>query len=171
MHKLYNRQYFIHSIIVLLIMNLFFFLTMGDISSSGKFLFVRKSIVCAIAIYAVQFVLQYPFFHKRWAVNFLFFGWWYLFAFLKCIVIGGVGSGIYEKEIFIGTYGTAGVISLQYYIEKYTNNKSALFVLDAFLLLLCMPPVITYAHYLIYGYPIIYEEMMAVYNTNIKEAV
>ena len=171
MHKLYNRQYFIHSIIVLAIMNLFFFLTVGDISSSGKFLFVRKSIVCAIAIYITQFVVQQPFFHKRWLLNFLFMGWWYIFAFIKCIAIGGFGAGLYEKEIFIGTYGTAGFIAWQYFLEKYTNNKSALLVLDAFMLLLCMPPVITYVHYLIYGYPIIYEEMLAVYNTNIKEAM
>ena len=171
MHKLYNRQYFIHSIIVLAIMNLFFFLTVGDISSSGKFLFVRKSIVCAIAIYITQFVVQQPFFHKRWLLNFLFMGWWYIFAFIKCIAIGGFGAGLYENEIFIGTYGTAGFIAWQYFLEKYTNNKSALLVLDAFMLLLCMPPVITYVHYLIYGYPIIYEEMLAVYNTNIKEAM
>ena len=171
MHKLYNRQYFIHSIIVLAIMNLFFFLTVGDISSSGKFLFVRKSIVCAIAIYITQFVVQQPFFHKRWLLNFLFMGWWYIFAFIKCIAIGGFGAGLYENEIFIGTYGTAGFIALQYYFEKYANNKSALLVVDAFMLLLCMPPVITYVHYLIYGYPIIYEEMLAVYNTNIKEAM
>ena len=59
-HKLFDRQYFIHSLVVLMIMNLFFFLTVGDISSSGKFLFVRKSIVCAIAIYAVQFVTGAP---------------------------------------------------------------------------------------------------------------
>ena len=60
---------------------------------------------------------------------------------------------------------------LQYYIEKYANNKSVFLVGDALLLLLCMSPVITYVHYLIYGYPIIYEEMLAVYNTNIKEAM
>lgn len=171
MHKLYNRQYFIPSIIVLAIMNLFFFLTVGDISSSGKFLFVRKSIVCAVAIYITQFVVQQPFFHKRWLLNFLFMGWWYIFAFIKCIAIGGFGAGLYENEIFIGTYGTAGFIVLQYYIEKYANNKSVFLVVDALLLLLCMPPVITYVHYLIYGYPIIYEEMLAVYNTNIKEAM
>jgi predicted transcriptional regulator len=57
---------------------------------------------------------------------------------------------------------------MTYYIEKYANNKSVFLVGDALLLLLCMSPVITYVHYLIYGYPIIYEEMLAVYNTNIK---
>ena len=169
--KLFDRQYFIHSVFVFLIMNIFFFLTVGDISSSGKFLFVRKSIVCALAIYITQFVLQQPFFHKRWLLNFLFMGWWYLFAFIKCIIIDDGSAGIYEKEIFIGTYGAAAFIALQYYFEKYIIKKRALLVVDALMLLLCIPPVITYVHYIIYGYPIIYEEMLAVYNTNIREAM
>ena len=171
MRKIYNRQYFVHSIVVLLLMNSFFFLTIGDISSSGKFLFIRKSIACAIAIYVTQFVVQQPFFNKRWLLSFLFMGWWYLFAFIKCIVIDGDRVGIYEKEIFIGTYGAAVFIVLQYYFETCINKKSALLLIDAFLLLLCIPPVITYIHYFIYGYPIIYEEMLAVYNTNVKEAM
>lgn len=68
-------------------------------------------------------------------------------------------AGIYEKEIFIGTYGTTAFIALQYYFEKYIIKKRALLVVDALMLLLCIPPVITYVHYIIYGYPIIYEEM------------
>ena len=170
-HRLFDRQYFIHSLVALMIMNLFFFLTIGDISSSGKFLFIRKSIVCAIAIYAVQILIGHPFFHRRWLLNFLFMGWWYLFVLIKYMVIDGGGADLYENEIFIGTYGTAAFIALQYCFEAYINKNSALLVVDALLLLLCMPPVVTYVHYAVYGYPIIYEEMLAVYNTNLKETM
>ena len=171
MRNLYNRQYFIHSIIVFIIMNVFFWGTVGDISSSGKLLFVRKSMMCAIALYIAQFVVRQPFFHRRWLANFLFMGWWYSFAVIKYFAIDKGGAALYENEIFIGTYGTAAFIVLQYYFEKYINESRALLVADAFQLLLCLPPVITYVHYWVYGYPIIYEEMLAVYNTNYKETI
>ena len=171
MFRLFNKQYAIHSVMALVMMNLFFFGTLGDISSTGKFLFIRKSIVCAIAIYATQMLVQRSFFNRTWYGSLLFVVWWYLFAVLKYFVIDGGEIGLYEKEIFIGTYGAAAFIAVQYFCNEYVNKKAVIWGVDFFRILLCLPPVITYIHYSIYGYPIVYEEMLAVYNTNFREAI
>ena len=166
MGKIFNRQYFIHSLAALLFMNIAFFMTIADISLSGIYLFIRKSIACTLAIYVMQLAIKRPFWGGAGLVALSFMAWWYLFLFWKFFVLG---ADIYEKEIFIGTYGAAAFMVLQYFCEKHANKRLAFFALDTLQITLCLPPVITYVHYMIYGYPIIYEEMLAVYNTSFRE--
>ena len=169
MIKNVKPSYLLNSLLALAIMCLLFFSTQQGVSSTGIGLFVRKSIACTISIYVVQYITGCSFFHVRWLTQLLFMAWWYIFVLYKCFYMG-VGD-IFENEIFIGTYGAAFFIVTQYYCEKYIT-KSIFFILtDIVKLLLCSVPVITLVHYKIYGYPIVYEEMLAVYNTTFNEAV
>ena len=112
--KSINSRYLFHSILLLAEMLLLFFSTEKGVSRSGIGLFIRKSIVCAIAIYITQVVTKTPFFHVRWAAQLFLMLWWHLFLLWKFYVFGlrVEGGGIYENEILIGIYSSASFIMI-----------------------------------------------------------
>ncbi|WP_198022587.1 phosphoethanolamine transferase [Anaerovibrio sp. RM50] len=167
--KYTKLSYLLQSVLVLATMCSLFFVTQHEVSSSGIGLFIRKSIVCAIVIYVVQYIIGCSFFHVRWLTQLFVMVWWYAFSLYKCFYMG-VGD-IFENEIFIGTYGAAFFIVTQYYCEKFTTSSVFFVLADIVKLLLCSVTFVTLIHYKIYGYPIVYEEMLAVYNTTYNEAV
>ena len=168
MFRIIKKEYLLHSLLVLALMNLVFWTTKSEISEVGIELFLRKSAVCAIAVYVMQCLVKRPFFSRRWTAPLLFMGWWYLFAFVKCFVFSSGHSDLYENEIFIGTYGAAALIGLHCFCAA-KESRAALFLVSLFEWLLCIPPVVTYVHQLIYGRPVVFEEMRAVYNTSFRE--
>lgn len=165
----FNRRFFLNSVILFVVMQAVFFLTENLNYSAGMWLFIRKSVVCAVAAYITQVMVKTEFFHPRWGASLLLLLWWLLFAIVKAFAVD-VGRQIYENEIFIGVYGAAAFIVLQYLCEKFTARRAAFVAVDFLQMLLLLPPVVTLIHYQIYGYPIIYEEMLAVYNTTFQEA-
>ena len=171
--KSINSRYLFHSILLLVEMLLLFFATERGVSSSGIGLFIRKSIVCAISIYITQVVTKTPFFHVRWAAQLFLMVWWHLFLLWKFYIfnfrIGG--DCIYENEIIIGVYSSASFIMIQYFCEKYVENTAIPFLAELVKSVFLFVPVVTIVHYKIYGQPIIYEEMLAVYHTTFREAV
>lgn len=170
--KSINSRYLFHSILLLAEMLLLFFATETGVSRSGIGLFIRKSIVCAIAIYITQVVMKTSFFHVRWAAQLFLMLWWHLFLLWKFYVFDSrfEGGGIYENEIIIGVYSSASFIMIQYYFEKYVENKILSFFIELAKSVFLFVPIVTLVHYKIYGQPIIYEEMLAVYHTSFREA-
>lgn len=170
MCRLLHKKYLLHSLLLLVLMNVVFFMTKGVISSAGIGLFIRKSIVCAIAVYIMQHVVKRPFFHRTWLPALAFGAWWYFFLIFKFLVIDAGHASLYEDEIFIGTYGAAALIGLQYFCECCGGNRAMVFAVNLLQWLFSMPPVITYVHYMVYGHAIIFDEMRAVCQTNFREA-
>lgn len=169
MFRIIKKEYLLHSLFVFAFMNIVFFMTKGDISSAGIGLFVRKSIVCAIAVWIMQNVVKRTFFHRSWIPALVFGAWWYFFLFFKFFVIDAGRASLYENEIFIGTYGAVALIGLQHFCECCAGNRVMVFALNLLQWLFSMPPVITYVHYMLYGHPIIFDEMRAVCQTNLRE--
>jgi len=164
-----NHLYVFDGIIILILMLTLFFATETNVSSAGKGLFIRKSLVCAISIIFMQVLVKTRYFHPRWFTQVLILIWWYGFALIKCFIMES--GSIFENEIFIGTYGSAAFIVMQYYGEKHVKWHMYLLLTNLLKFILLLPPIVTVIHYLIYGAPITYEEMFAVYHTNYREAV
>ena len=167
----FKGKYFRDAMIMLSIMLAVFFITEKGISSSGIGLFVRKSIICSLVLYIVQIVVKERFFSKHWLMAHGLICWEYLYIFVQAVFINqGAMGQIYENEIFIGSYGAAGLIFLQYIQDNYVKNEFLVTVLDLPKVILTVIPVITFIHWGIYGYNIGFEEMMAVQQTSFREA-
>lgn len=169
--KNFQKIYFRDALAMLAVMLAVFFLTEKDVSASGIGLFVRKSIVCSVALCIAQAVVKERFFSKHWLMVHGLICWEYLYIFVQVVFINAGALGqIYENEIFLGSYGAIGFIFLQYIQENYVRNKFWAVFLDVPKAALTLIPVITLIHWLIYGYNITFEEMTAVQQTSFREA-
>lgn len=169
--KNFQKIYFRDALAMLAVMLAVFFLTEKDVSASGIGLFVRKSIVCSLALCIAQSVVKERFFSKHWLLAHGLIFWEYLYIFVQAVFINAGALGqIYENEIFLGSYGAIGFIFLQYIQENYVRNKFWAMLLDVPKAALTLIPVITVIHWLIYGYNITFEEMTAVQQTSFREA-
>lgn len=169
--KNFQKIYFRDALAMLAVMLAVFFLTEKDVSASGIGLFVRKSIVCSLALCIAQAVVKERFFSKHWLLAHGLIFWEYLYIFVQVVFINAGALGqIYENEIFLGSYGAIGFIFLQYIQENYVRNKFWAVFLDVPKAALTLIPVITVIHWLIYGYNITFEEMTAVQQTSFREA-
>lgn len=171
MARNFQSTYFKDAMIMLFIMLATFFISEKGVSSSGIGLFIRKTIICSLALYIVQTVVKERFFSKHWIMAHGLICWEYLYIFLQVVFINqGAMGQIYENEIFIGSYGAAGLIFLQYIQDNYVKNEILVTVLDLPKVILIAIPAITFIHWGIYGYNIGFEEMMAVSQTSFREA-
>lgn len=169
--KNFQKIYFRDALAMLAVMLAVFFLTEKDVSASGIGLFVRKSIVCSLALCIAQAVVKERFFSKHWLLAHGLICWEYMYIFVQAVFINAGALGqIYENEIFLGSYGAIGFIFLQYIQENYVINKFWAVFLDVPKAALTLIPVITVIHWLIYGYNITFEEMTAVQQTSFREA-
>lgn len=165
------RIYFRDALAMLAVMLAVFFLTEKDVSASGIGLFVRKSIICSLALCIVQAVVRERFFSRHWLMAHGLICWEYLYIFVQTVFINAGALGqIYENEIFLGFYGAMGCIFLQYIQENYVRKAFWAVLLDVPKAALTWIPVITVVHWLIYGYNITFEEMTAVQQTSFREA-
>ena len=167
----FQKIYFKDSFAMLAIMLAVFFLTEKDVSASGIGLFVRKSIICSLALCIVQAVARERFFSRHWLVAHGLIVWEYLYIMVQAVFINAGALGqIYENEIFLGSYGAMGCIFLQYIQENYVRREFWAVLLDLPKAALTWIPVVTVLHWLIYGYNITFEEMTAVQQTSFREA-
>lgn len=169
--KKYNGRYLADSVLLLALMLAIFFLTEKGVPASGIGLFVRKSIICSVVLYIVQQIVRERFFSGRWLAAYFIIVWEHLYILFQVMFFnrGALGQ-IYENEIFIAFYGAAGLIFLQYWQESYGKGKWTASLLDLPQAVLTVIPLITLAHWLIYGYAVSFEEMMAVSQTSWREA-
>lgn len=169
--KNFQKIYFRDALAMLAVMLAVFFLTEKDVSASGIGLFVRKSIICSLALCIVQAVVRERFFSRHWLMAHSLICWEYLYIFVQAVFINADALGqIYENEIFLGSYGAMGCIFLQYIQENYVRKEFWAVLLDVPKAALTWIPVVTVIHWLIYGYNISFEEMTAVQQTSFREA-
>lgn len=157
----------INSLAVLLGMLSIFFFTQHDVSSSGIGLFIRKSIVCALAVYFCQKLIGDSFFAKINISELVVLLIWLGYVFFKFFFIAK--SDIYENEIFIGVYSTVALILWRNFCLNIWGVKQLIYVINFIKVLLIIIPLVTVIHWLIYGNGIAYEEMEAVQQTSFRE--
>ena len=162
--------YIINSIICSVLMNILFYTTTGNSSISFNLIFTAESLICGLLIFIAQFIARCPLFHKKWAPSLFITGWWYIYVLYKFMFIDA-GPTSHENEIIAGMGGAASFMMGQFLLEKYTNKKALLYLLDVLQFIYCLPPILSLVHYHLYGTLITYEEATAIRNTNVRESL
>ena len=165
------KTYIIHSLIFGLVLLGVYFLTQVGVPYNGIELFIRKSIVCILASFIVQAVVGHPLFLRKSIPSAIVFLSWLGYIGFKVMTFHmGADFRFYENELLIGGYGFLAFILLDHLYEISSYNRMIGCLSDVLKLFVLLPIAVELVHYFIYGYPIVFDEMMAVYNTNFQEA-
>ena len=165
------KTYIIHSLNFGLVLLGVYFLTQVGVPYNGIGLFIRKSIVCILASFIVQAVVGHPLFLRKSIPSAIVFLSWLGYIGFKVMTFHmGADFRFYENELLIGGYGFLAFILLDHLYEISSYNRMIGCLSDVLKLFVLLPIAVELVHYFIYGYPIVFDEMMAVYNTNFQEA-
>lgn len=132
-------------------------------------LFMRKSIVCFLAIFIGQLAINSTLFKTKFLVPLFIYVWWHIFIIFKFFCLKDAGA--YDYELFIANYGLTAMCAMQHLFQEHFKSKLCLLLGDLIHIAMFFIPVVTMVHYCIYGTVIAFEEVYAIYHSNFRESV